>query len=93
MPSFPVLTLWHTYAHSHHNSGSKRTCYRLRNSHNLLEILLFKFNLQGKGYFYGNCLFNILNFDPRSSIFQLLHCGICMHIPILTMVQKGRIGN
>ena len=31
---FSVLTLWHMYAHSHSNSGSKRT-------HNLLKMVIF----------------------------------------------------
>ena len=30
---YSVLTLWHTFVHSHSNSGSKKTHYRLKNGY------------------------------------------------------------
>ena len=41
-------------------------------------------NFQGDGHVYANCLFNILTNYNKWILFQLLSCGIRIHIPVLT---------
>ena len=84
MHSFSVLTLWHTYADSHPDNGSKRSHYGLENCHILLKNVLLKMNFQ-------HCLFYILTFYHKLLLFQFLGHRICLQIPILTGVQKGHV--
>ena len=84
MHSFSVLTLWHTYADSHPDNGSKRSHYGLENCHILLKNVLLKMNFQ-------HCLFYILTFYHKLLLFQFLGRRICLQIPILTGVQKGHV--
>ena len=66
-PDFPgahilhILTLWHMYAHSHTNSSSKRTYYRLKEIQILLKKLLLRLNFQDEVQLYASCLFYIFN--------------------------------
>ena len=91
MPLFSVLLLWHTFAHSHTNSGSKRTHSWLNNGYTFLKNVLLKLNFKDEGHLYGNCLFYILSFCLTFLLFLFFSCCIRMHIPILTKVKKGHI--
>ena len=57
---FSVLTLWHSYPHSHPDIGSKETHYLLKNGHILLRKVQLKLNFQDEGHLYVNCFFYIL---------------------------------
>ena len=90
--SFPFLYWWHTYVLSHPNRGSKNTHYSLQNGHILLKTLILKLNFQDDGQLYVNCLFYvplIVLIVLIVFFFQFFSRGICMHIAILTGVQKG----
>ena len=91
MPSFSVLMLWHTFAHYHPNSGSRRTHYRLKNGYILLKNVLLKPSFQDESQLHGNCLFYILYFCLKFLLFHFFSCGIRMHISILIEFQKGHI--
>ena len=43
------------------------------------------------GHLHANCLFYILTIYRKCLPFQFLRCGIRIHTPILTEVQRGHI--
>ena len=92
MPSFSVLTFWHTYSHCHPNTGLKRTHYRLKNGHILLKNVFLKLNFQDKSRLYATCLFYILFFPLKCLLSQFFSRNIRMHISILTGLQNERVG-
>ena len=89
MISFPVLYWWHTYALYHPNRGSKNTHYSHQNGYILLKTLILKSNFQDDGQLYANCLFYVPLFCLNCLFFRFFNRGICMHIAVLTGVQKG----
>ena len=64
---------------------------QLQNGHILLKNVLLKPNFQNKGQLYAHCSFYVTMFSLNCFFFffQFFICGISMHIPILTGVQKG----
>ena len=84
MPSFSVVRLWHKYAHSHPNRGSKYTHQYWRSGRILLKDVLLKLIFQDQGYLHVSCLFYMLSIYCQSLLFQFLSHGIRMHITILT---------
>ena len=89
MPSFSILTLWHTFPHSHPNSGSKGHITWLKNGHIFLKNVLLTLNFQGESHLYANCLCYIFSISLTCLLFKFLSRVICLHIPILTGVRKG----
>ena len=84
MPSFSVVRLWHKYAHSHPNRGSKYTHQYWRSGRILLKDVLLKLIFQDEGHLHVSCLFYMLSIYCQSLLFQFLSHGIRMHITILT---------
>ena len=50
-----------------------------------------KLSFQDEGHSYANCFFYIRTTYYKCLLFEFWTRGICMHIPILTGVQKGPI--
>ena len=50
-----------------------------------------RLNFQDEVHLFANCLFYFISFCFKCFLFQFLSRSICMHIPILTVVQNGRI--
>ena len=84
MLSFSILILWHRYAHSHANSGSKRSHYQLQKGPILQKSALLKLNLQHQDHLYANCLIYILTIYHKWFLFQFLGRRIRMEVPVLT---------
>ena len=59
--------------------------------HILQKNVLLKFNIQSKGHLDAYFLIDILTIYREYIPFQSLGRGICKHIPILTVVEKGHI--
>ena len=72
MLSFSILILWHRYAHSDANSGSKRTHYRLQKGPIVQKGTLLKLNLQHQDHLYAKYLIYILNIYHKWISFSVL---------------------
>ena len=81
------------YALSHPHSGSKRSHYRLQDGHILRKNVPLKLDFQKEGQLYANWLFYIFTIYYKCPLFQFFSHGICMHLPILTGIQKRRIND
>ena len=57
----------------------------------MLKTVLFSLTSQHEGQLYANWLFYIFTIYYKCPLFQFFSHGMCMHFPILTVVQKGRI--
>ena len=90
MPSFSVFRLWHTYAHSHPNWGSKWS--PKKQSYVKKNFFLWLY-FRDEGHLYAKCLFDIFTIYPKCHRFNFFSRGIHMYIPILTGVQNGRISH
>lgn len=92
IPFFSVLELWHTW-HIHILTGVQKGPISFwENDHILLKKVLLKRNVKVEDHLNAYCFVFSLTIYHKSLLFQFLGCGIRIQIPILTEVEKARIG-
>ena len=89
---FSVLDLWHRW-HIHILTGvQKEPISFWENDHILLKKVRLKRNVKVEDHLSACCFVFSLTIYHKSLLFQFLGCGIRIQIPILTEVEKARIG-